>query len=290
MLSGWHFITPPLFTFLCSCWESVHRTLVLSIMPTIYTWASGLYAAIFPDFLTCVDTLLALWTMLHMFVALSYVAVSDAFYKKQLLQAHYQLIQPIHDAPLLLPILNTALASFVAHLVYSAFGSQKHGDNHDDKATLRAIVALYSWACSIFLQKMSKALVKLGVDYAMKVEKDMEQHDIETWTIPPKWTANLCWPQNLILRPEIYNGAKKTAASSSTADDETESSSSSSPGLYVMNHALYGVEMAPFVATMFQAKNVFLRGLSDHFHFGNSTGKSFGTLEPSMEPATMSTA
>jgi 1-acyl-sn-glycerol-3-phosphate acyltransferase len=216
-----------------------------------YVWASGLYVSI-PQY-AFLDTILALWTLLHIFVAASYIAVSDAFYKATLLKLHYNVMKPIVGTPMLVAMANAISTVGTAYLCYYAW-------NHDEenKATLRAVFAVHTWVASILLQKMSVSLVKLGVDYILDMEKEIEKHDIKTWQTPPSWTILMGVPYDLILRPHIY-GSKNVPTDS--------------PGLYVMNHALFGLEMAPFVANVYKSTNVFLRGLSDHFHFGQLHGE-----------------
>ncbi|CAB9529344.1 Acyltransferase [Seminavis robusta] len=240
-----------MISVLYSLWETHDHNVIVTMMLSAYTWASGLYSSV-PDY-AVIDAALGLWTLLHIFVASTYLTVADAFYKKTLLQLHYKLIAPLYSKPLLIPIVNFFTILLTARLCYYAY----HHDE-DGRATLRAVFAVHTWACSIMMQRMSSMLVKLGVDYAMNVEKDIEKHDIKAWKAPPKWTSWIFSPPNIVLRP-VLTGA--------------ENIPHDKPGFYVMNHALYGLEMAPFVATVYNQTNVFLRGLSDHFHFGQLHGE-----------------
>jgi 1-acyl-sn-glycerol-3-phosphate acyltransferase len=239
-----------MFSLICSLWER-NFTFVVAMILSTYVWATGLFASI-PQY-AFLDTMLSLWTLLHIFVAASYISTSDAFYKEALLKLHYKIMKPIVQTPMLVAIGNTISTVGTAYLCYYAY-------NHDEesKATLRAVFAVHTWVASILLQKMSVGLVKLGVDYILNMEKEIEKHDIKTWQAPPSWPSVLIAPFDLILRPHVY-GSKNIPTDS--------------PGLYVMNHALFGLEMAPFVATVYKTTHVFLRGLSDHFHFGQLHGE-----------------
>lgn len=216
------------------------------------------------------DVLLGSWTLFHILVALGYMAVPDASYKKALLKFHRNFHKPVSDSPFVIPFFNTLSTLLVFFCAYEAY---HYHDEGDFKIVVRSVVALHNWATAFFLQKMSSTLIKLGVDYCMKIEKDIEIHDIKTWTTPPKWTGSVVTaPLTWFMRPE-FHGADNLPP---TKDD------SATPGLYVMNHALYGLEMTPFVATLYKLKDIYVRGLADHFHFGQLHGefiRYFGAVD-----------
>jgi len=228
---------------------------------TFYTWASGLYEII-PDY-ALVDLILAVYTFLHVFVAISIFTVSDAFYKKAFVKIHYKLVKMFYEIPFLVQLMTLFLTVQAAGLCYLATY------NNDSVIALRAVISIYTWVCSIFLQRLSIGLAKLGVNRCMEIEQEIEIYNISNWKPPPEWTNSLMAPINLILRPEVVG---------------TEHISNETPGLYVSNHGLYGLEMASFLSAVYREGNVFLRSLSDHFHFGQFHGeilRIFGAVDGS---------
>jgi len=219
---------------------------------SFYTWASGLYAII-PKF-AIVDLILSLLTLLHLFVAFCFASVADAVYKKPLMKLHCSFTKFFYDIPLCVPAFGLGLTLITAQLTWRAYCNPEN-----TAVTLRAVVSIYTWVCSIFLQKLSFTLVKMGVNHTLSVEQEVERHDIRNWKAPPKWTIScIAAPLMWIMRPEVIGG---------------ENIPTDHPGLYVMNHGLLGLEMAPFIATVYHLKDVFLRGLSDNIHFGHLHGE-----------------
>lgn len=221
------------------------------LLCAVVTWTNGLYARI-PQY-AIVDFVLSTLTVFHIFVAFSFVSVADAFYKKPLMSLHRSIAKVFYDIPCFVPLVTLALTYMAAILCWKAYQTPE-----DSASAFRAMVSVHTWVCSIFLQKTSRSLVKMGVDFSLNAEREVERHDIKAWRAPPKWTGKMFAPLNWLLRPELVN---------------TENIPTDNPGLYVMNHATMGLEMIPFVGTVYTAKDVFLRGLGDNIHFGSLVGE-----------------
>lgn len=235
-------------------------------MPTtLYIWVNGLSHKI-PDY-ALIDLILAAYTLLHAFVAISIFTVSDAFYKKTLMKTHYKIAKTFHNMPLLVELMTLALTVQTACLCYLAACKNPHVI---DEITLRAVISIYTWVCSIVLQRQSISLAKLGVNRTMEIEQEVEIYNISTWKPPHESILRfLLAPINFFLRPEAVG---------------IEHISNETPGLYVSNHCLYGLEMAPLLNVVYRERKVFLRGLSDHFHFGQLHGeilRIFGAVDGS---------
>ena len=239
-----------IYTNLASLARIAEPQYLLSML-SLYPYANGIFADM-PNF-ALLDLVLGGVTLFHMFVAWTFFSVSDAIYKKPMMTFTHYLAKTFYGIPYLVPMVNVSLLLLTARLCFMAYIS-----TDSSEITLRAVVSAYTMVSSIFLQKLVTNLITLGVERTLEREKEMERTNIRNWTPPPHWTTIVFAPLNLILRPEI-SGA--------------ENIKHDSPGFYVTNHALFGLEMAPFVATVFAQTNIFLRGLSDHFHFGHFHGE-----------------
>lgn len=214
------------------------------------------------------DPLLGLLTLFHVFAAVCFLTDADAVYKKALMKAYHDVVKFYHGIPLMRTAINLCLAITTAKMAHRAY-------HHPDDATtlFRAAICFQTLLCALVLEKVSKTLVQMGVDVTMKAEHHLEQHDIQTWTPPPTWVANVFAPLYWILRPEFHG---------------TENIPTDQPGLYVMNHAYGFFEAIPLVASLFETKNVFLRALGDKLIFGPPLGglcHYFGVVSGTRENA-----
>jgi 1-acyl-sn-glycerol-3-phosphate acyltransferase len=257
-----------MLSLIYSMWDSIAKqnsaATTVSYLLSFCTRIGHIYDSL-PEY-AIVDSILAIWTAFHVVIAVSIVSVSDAPYKEPLIRLHYRMVKTFHDIPLFVTIMTFGLVILTANLCYKA-----QSFRGDDATLLRAVVSSYTLVCCIILRKISNGVAKLGPEFAMKVEQDIEKHDIANWEKPPKWTSHLLDPLNLILRPDV------TGADNIPTDH---------PALYVSNHSLHGIEMGTFVATIYALKNVFLRGISDKMHFGQLHGevlRYFGGVNGSRE-------
>jgi 1-acyl-sn-glycerol-3-phosphate acyltransferase len=234
-------------------------------MLSLSTWAEGLFHPV-PDY-AFVDAILGTWTLFHIFIAFTILCVSDAFYKKTLLELHYVIVEKFYRVPFCVTTLTLGLTILTLRLGCKAWEINDDGG----AAALRAVVAVYTLICSVFLQKQSANLVRLGPEKVLEAEKKVERHNIATWQKPPKWTRHLLAPINLILRPDITG---------------LDNIPTGKPSLYVSNHSRYGLEMGAFVGMVYALKDVFMRGVGDKSHFGQLHGeilRYFGSFNASRE-------
>jgi 1-acyl-sn-glycerol-3-phosphate acyltransferase len=141
-----------------------------------------------------------------------------------------------------------------------------------EAARLRSAMWLQTFLMAVVCMKFTSSLDKMGVDYVMQIEHEMERKDIENFVPPPLALMEAALaPQEMILQ-SVPTGLQNVPTDY--------------PCLFVMNHSLLGVEMAPFLKLLYKEKGFLVRSLADHMHFASPHGallRQFGGVDGTRE-------
>lgn len=210
-----------------------------------------------------VDPFLAAVNLLHAIVFLSIVLSVDSPFKKPVVKLHHFFLKRVADYVCLIK-----LATNLSLLVIAVYYAMNSWQGEVDANVLRAAVAVYSLFSALVLQKASDNLAAIGTDRLVEIEQEVERANIIRFQPPSKkLLKTLLAPQDAVFRSD-WTGLDNVPKDV--------------PALYVMNHSLYGLEMASFLGRLYLEKDVFVRGLADHFHFCSPHGslmKAFGAVD-----------
>jgi 1-acyl-sn-glycerol-3-phosphate acyltransferase len=200
-------------------------------------------------FTSLIDVFLFTLNIFNLLVFIVIMIPGYAPYKKSFVKNQLWIAQRSIEVPNLVIFTNLTLAALAIHLFVLA-------NDGDTVALIRAIVSVYTLFLTLLVQKVVKVVLVLGDDRVLEYESEVDRIDtiINFKPLPKALMATLVAPLEAILRSEC------------TGIDNVPTEE---PALYVMNHSLYGIEMAPFVNTVYQQKGIYLRGLGDHFHFAS---------------------
>ena len=101
-------------------------------------------------------------------------------------------------------------------------------------------------------------MIKLSVDRILEMEKEVTRHDIVNFEPPSKTVM-----EAVVAPYKPFFSVESTGL---------ERIPDGVPHLFVSNHSLYGLEMPLFVNHLYQTRDIFPRGLADHFHFATPNG------------------
>ena len=173
-------------------------------------------------------------------------------FKKSSIKFQYNILTKLQSVPFLTLVVNMGLLALTVFLALDA------KTTNDVPTVCRAFLSGFAFLCALFLQKLGEEMILLGQDRTLEIETELDQRDMINFKPLPKSVCKaILSPIEAILRPECH-GLDNVPADQ--------------PALYVMNHSLMGLEMASFVNCLYQNKDIFVRGLADHFHFMSPHG------------------
>ena len=250
-----------------------------SIATNTFTSAFGTSSSLLSSVDNIIDILLIILNLFNVIVGIlpRIVPPYCALYKNFLMKFQYNTVKLIHSVPLITNFVKLSLLIVTIYFAMNANVMNVVVANSDDNASYnnsdinmiylcRALVSGCTLLCTVLLVSLSDALLSLGLDRAMEIEQEIDFKGIINFKPVPKQVAQaLMTPINTILQTETH-GIENVNNNNNNKDGEQAS-------LFVMNHSLMGLEMAPFVNTLYQEKNVYVRGLADHFHFMSPHGE-----------------
>jgi 1-acyl-sn-glycerol-3-phosphate acyltransferase len=214
-----------------------------------------------------IDSFLAVSNFLHMIAFLSIILPVDSLFKKPILKLNHWFALKLIDNNVRTVVKCTTIIALFTIIIYYGIQPWSKGEL-DEEGILRAAIALYTLLSALLLQKTSDSLAAIGTDRVVEIEQEIERANMVRFQPPSKnFMKTLLAPQNTIL-PSDWTGLDNV--------------SKDTPALYVMNHSLYGLDMSSFVSGLYLEKDVYVRGLADHFHFCSPHGsvfKSFGAVD-----------
>jgi 1-acyl-sn-glycerol-3-phosphate acyltransferase len=156
--------------------------------------------------------------------------------------------------------------------IITAYSATKYYEEDDTAILIRAIVSGYTFACTSIFVKLSHQMLQLSIDRLLELEKEVARHDICNFTPPTKPVMDA-----LLTPYKPFLSVESTGLHRVPSD---------APHLFVSNHSLYGIEMPLLLNELYQHRDVFPRGLADHFHFATLNGpivRAFGGVDGTRE-------
>jgi 1-acyl-sn-glycerol-3-phosphate acyltransferase len=201
-----------------------------------------------------VDGLLLVLNLWHAFNLVAIMTPVEAVYKKCLVDIQYKWGRYLQSSHLY--TIGISLTLLVAAIYFGVYHRGDH-DEHDDHRIphiLRLSILGCTVCCSILQKKALSTVIALGPEQIMEQGHELERLEILNFSLPSKRLLNMLLAPMNFIHPADFQGLEHM-------DHKT-------PSLFVANHTLYGIDMAPLVDGLYQEKGVFLRGLADHIHFG----------------------
>ena len=238
-----------------------------------------------------IDATLIFFTIFNLVVGIVPRVLPSYFaYKKSLLKTQFHVIQTFHSIPLMVTFAKATLFLItIYYMIQTTMNYNNDEDNDVDSRTLyyytyyRAIISGITFVCTLLLISLGDTMLLLGLDRVLEMEQEIDMHGIINFKPVPKQVARTFMkPITTLLQTECH-GLENVPP----GGDGSSSSRTSQASLFVMNHSLMGLEMAPFVNTLYQEKDIFVRGLADHFHFASPHGhvlrEVFGAVDGTRE-------
>lgn len=190
-----------------------------------------------------VDASLSVVAVHNMFAMWLFVTPPDSQLKHPAMKAAYKIVKTVPRQ-----FENLVLVYFLGVAAVAA----------KSRMPLRFGSACYTLLLNVIVMRMCDLLRKLGPDRVMELEHEVEEHDIRHFAQPSRTVIEA------ILRPILAVVQVESVGLENVPRDY--------PCLWVQNHSLLGLEMAPFFGTVYKETGVFLRGLGHHFHFTGPQG------------------
>jgi 1-acyl-sn-glycerol-3-phosphate acyltransferase len=216
--------------------------------------------------LSIVDSALVAINIFNAFVLFAHLHPVESPLKKLLLNCIQRVVSDFHSTRY---GVSFALLSL---LCISTCSATRYYQEDDSAMLIRAIISGYTFACTSIFIKLSHQMLQLSIDRLMELEKEVARHDICNFTPPTKSVMDaLLTPYKPFISVES-TGLHRIP--------------SNTPHLFVSNHSLYGIEMPLLLNQLYQHKDIFPRGLADHFHFATLNGpiiRAFGAVDGTRE-------
>ena len=216
-----------------------------------------------------INLFLGSMNVLHLVIFLSILLPIDSPFKKPIIKLHHAITRKVKThAWFLKHLVNIALFTIVVYFNFSRTSSSEEGADLYKISSQQASIALYTLLSAIILQQNSENLELVGADRVLEIENEAARKKMVSFKPPSKTLyKTLLAPQEAIFDPE-WTGL--------------ENIKRGRPALYVMNHSLYALEVPSFLSGLYLQKDVFVRGLADHFHFASPHGcimKAVGAVD-----------
>ena len=215
-----------------------------------------------------IDAFLLTINIFNAYVLFTHLHPVDSPLKRPFVDCMLRIVDKAHSTPLVVSATLTALLSITACSAIQ-YNFSIGADAADGRLLIRAIVSAYSFATTSIFVKLSDHMIKLSVDRILELEREVMRHDIVRWEPPSKSLMEA------VVAPYRAFFKVESTGLENIPDDGT-------PHLFVSNHSLYGLEMPLFVNHLYQRKDIYPRGLADHFHFMTPNGpilRAFGAVD-----------
>ena len=230
------------------------NTSIASFNPTLGMLDVDIITSFFisADATRLVDTFLFLFNLFNAFVLLCHLHPVDSPIKEPIIEAKYHIVSKAHSTPFFVA---SHLATLLAITTCSVL---KYNTTSEKSMQIRAIVAAYTFACTCIFVKLSNIMLKTSLTRVLDLEKEVVRHDIINFEPPSKSIMEaVVAPYKPFITAEAIG---------------LDCIPNDTPHFFVSNHSLYGLEMPLLINTLYQKKNIFVRGLADHFHFATPNG------------------
>lgn len=212
-----------------------------------------------------VDAFLVGINIFNLFVWITHIHPIESPLKKIFVNAKYHIVSKAHSTPF---AVSTTLTALLSITTCSAIKYHVSSSDNDTAMLIRAIVSVYTFACTTIFVKLSNHMIKLSVDRVLDIEKEVARHDIVKFEPPSKsFMEAVAAPYKPFFAVESIG---------------LERIPDGVPHFFVSNHSLYGLEMPLLINNLYQKKGIFPRGLADHFHFATPNGpvlKALGAVD-----------
>ena len=218
------------------------------------------------------DTFLIIINIFNIFVLFTHLQPLESPLKIPAIKFKHRVVSQVHNLPF---VVASTLSTLL--LITSCFAAQ-YLKTLDTTSLIRAIISGYTFAVTCIFVKLSHVMVTLSVDRVLDMEMEVSQKEIIQFKPPSKSVMKALvapykpfFPVETIGMDGIPNVGEDGKAQ---------------PHLFVSNHSLYGLEMPLVLNELYQQKNIYVRGLADHFHFATPNGpilKAFGAVDGTRE-------